>query len=63
MDQRPGTVSFNVNAKLPESGNGGKAVCPLEKIGDFCQTVGNGAEHDSSVGNGFIAGNGKFSVK
>ena len=63
MYQNSGTIIFNGNAKLAETGNGGKTVCTLQKTCYFRQAAGYGAEHNSSVGNGLIAGNRKFPMK
>ena len=60
VDEDPGAVVFNGNAKLAEAGNGGQAVRPLEEICNFCQTIGNGAKHNAPMGNGFITRDGKF---
>ena len=32
-------------------------TCPIQKAGQFGRAIGNGAEHDTAVGYGFITGN------
>ncbi len=63
MHQNPGAVVFNRDAKLLKTGNGGKAVCALKEICNLRQPIGNGAKHNSPVGNGFIAGDRQFPMK
>ena len=53
---------FNLNPHFFKTGNGGKTVSTLQKSGDFSRSPGNGSEHDTSVGYGFVSGNGYSSL-
>ena len=57
VNQNRVPLIFNVNSHVSETGDGGQAVCSLEKIVNFCSSLGNGAEHNASVGDGFVSGN------
>ena len=59
VDQDLSFCIFNVNTHFPETGNGGEAVGTFQKICDPGSAFCKRAEHDSSVRNGFISGNGK----
>ncbi|CCY87035.1 unknown [Clostridium sp. CAG:149] len=59
-NQHPLPSVFDGNSHALKARDGGKAVCPLEKSVNLGKTLGNGAEHDAAVGDGFVAGNGDF---
>ena len=40
---------FDGNAHLPETGDGGEAVCTLQKAGDLCGSLCQGAKHNTAV--------------
>ena len=61
MNQDFSAVILNINAHFAETGDGGKAVSSFQKMGDLCGSFGKGTEHDGTVGDGFVAGNGDFS--
>ena len=50
-------ILFNGNAHFLKAGDRGTTVCPIQKAGQFGRAIGNGAEHDTAVGYGFITGN------
>ena len=63
VDQNFSLIIFNINSHFAETGDGGKAVCAFQKMGDLCGPLGKGTEHDSTVGDGFVAWDCKFSVE
>ena len=63
VDQNFSLIIFNINSHFAETGDGGKAVCAFQKMGDLCGSLGKGTEHDSAVGDGFVSRYGKLSVK
>ena len=58
-----GTVLFNFDSHFPEAGDRGKAVCTGQKIFCFRFSVGECAEHDTSVRDGFIARYAEFAAQ
>ena len=62
MNQHGIRCVFDFNAHLPETGDGGKAVCTLQKACDFCGSPCYGAKHNTAVGDGFITRNRNFSL-
>lgn len=62
MNQDGFPFIFDIHPHLAKAGDGGKAVCSLEKIVNFCSSLGNGAEHNASVGDGFVSGNLNFAL-
>ena len=48
---------FYGNAELFKAVNRCQTIGTLLKAGNFCCTFGDGAKHNASVRNGFIAGN------
>ena len=54
-------IVFNIDSQLSETGNSGKAVLTLEKMGDFGGSLCQGAKHNGPMGYGFVPGNGNFS--
>ena len=53
---------MHFDSKAAETVDRGKAVGPLQEIAHFCFSLRKGAEHNGPVGDGFIAGNGDFSL-
>ena len=49
---------FYLNAHFPKTGDGGQTVRAFQKVSNFCNTVRQRTEHNRTVGDGFVAGNG-----
>ncbi len=49
-----GALLFDFNAQRAKAAYCSQAVRAREKIVNFCSAVGNGAEHNASVGDGFV---------
>src|SRR5690606_40747403 len=47
--------AFDYHAHITERLDGGQRVFALEKAFDLCGSLGQRAEHDRTVGNGFVA--------
>ena len=50
------------DTETPETVDGGKTIRAPQEPGDLCSSLRQGAEHDRPVGDGFISGDGNFSV-
>ena len=63
MDQDFAVVVLDVDAHFAETGDGGKAVGSFQKMDDAGGPFGKGTEHDSTVGDGFVAWDGNLAVE
>ena len=54
---------FNRNSHPFKAGNGGEAVCPLQKSRNPGSSLGKGPKHHGPVGDGFVSGHLYFSLK
>ena len=63
VDQDFAVVVLDVDAHFAETGDGGKAVRSFQKMGDAGGPFGKGTEHDSTVGDGFVAWDGNLAVE
>ena len=57
------SVIFYLNAQFAETGNSGKAVGSLQKIGNSCSPFCKCTEHDRTMGNRFISWYGNFTTQ
>ena len=46
---------FDIDSHAAETADGGEAVSALQEVMDLCSSLRNGSEHDTAVGDGFIA--------
>ena len=55
MDGDNAVLIFDVDSHLMETTDRGEAVGALQKVMDLRGSLCDGSEHDTAVGNGFIA--------
>ena len=63
MNQDFSVVILKINTHYAETGDGGKAVRSFQKMGNAGGPFGKGTEHDSTVGDGFVAGDCNLAVE
>ena len=61
MDQQSVFFFFDINPHCLKSPDRGKTVGTFQKIGHFGGSRCQGPQHDGTVGNGFVTGNGDLS--
>ena len=51
----------NINPHFPETVDGSQTIGTFQKIMNLGDSLRDGAEHNTAVGNRFVSGNGHFS--
>ena len=55
LDSDNTILIFDIDSHAAETADGGEAVSAIQKVMDLCSSLRNGSEHDTAVGDGFIA--------
>ena len=55
-DQFRGGDNLDLHAQLAHDAHGGAAVAAVEEVADMRRALGDAAEHDGAVRNGFVTG-------